>query len=69
MTAPITIRPDNLMRILGLSYEQCRRKLVAIRQVNGKKRGQCVTISETADFLGLSEETIIKHLETPIKPK
>ena len=67
MTAPISIKPKDLMRILGLSYNQCCRKLKAIREVNGKKCYQLVTITETADFLGLPEETLVKRLENHSK--
>jgi hypothetical protein len=67
MTAPISIKPKDLMRVLGLSYNQCCRKLAAIRQVNNKKAYQLVTITETADFLGLPEETVINRLQNHTK--
>jgi len=67
MTAPATIKAKDLMRVLDLSYSQCLRKLKAIREVNAKKKHQYVTVSETADFLGLPEETIIKKLENHTK--
>ena len=63
MTIPISIKPKDLQRILGISYSQAKRKVKAIREVNGKQRHQCVTIPETADFLGLPEEIIKKTLE------
>ena len=63
MTATLTIRPKDLMRILGLSYSQCQRKLKAIREVNNKKSHQYVTLSETADFIGIPEADIRKTLE------
>ena len=67
MTTPISIKPKDLMRILGLSYSQCRRKLKAIREINEKKPHQCVTIAETADFLGLPEEVIRNTFENQKK--
>jgi len=67
MTAILTIRPKDLMRILGLSYSQCQRKLKAIREVNNKERHQYVTITETADFIGLPESDIRKTLENHSK--
>ena len=68
MTATLTIKPKDLMRILGLSYSQCLRKVKAIREVNGKERHQYVTVTETADFIGIPEDTIRKTLENPVKP-
>jgi len=68
MTATLTIRPKDLMRVLGLSYSQCQRKLKAIRVINCKGSHQYVTVTEVADFIGLPENDIRKTLENHVQP-
>jgi len=63
MTVPISIKPKDLMCILGLSHRQCVRKLKAIRLVCNKESHQYVTIEETADYFGLPAENLVKRLE------
>lgn len=62
-SAIINIKPKDVQRLLGLSYSQAKRKVKAIREINGKQKHQCITIDETADYLGVTPETIKENLQ------
>jgi len=59
----INIKPKDIQRLLGLSYSQAKRKVKAIREINGKEKHQCVTVDETADYLGITPELIKENLQ------
>ncbi|PSL44985.1 hypothetical protein CLV51_105360 [Chitinophaga niastensis] len=58
----IVIYAKDIRNITGRSERTARKMLQQIREANGKKKGEFVTVMEFCSFTGLEEEIVSQFL-------
>jgi hypothetical protein len=59
----IVVYARDIQNITGRRERTARELLRRIREANGKKRGQPVTVTEFCQFMGLNENEVLQFLK------